>query len=127
MKKARETFLRLTEMNYAPDEEVAETMMRLSGEGRANDVMLLQLYMAVHLPDAEVERLLGLFDWEKGAWTDIDYASKIKARWHPSQHVTRLDALAKLYKAGSEKWKGSEKLQKLLHSGIKYWYDLMPV
>ena len=127
MKRARESFLRLTEMNYAPDEEVAETMMRLSGEGRANDVMLLQLYMAVHLPDAEVERLLGLFDWEKGAWTDIDYASKIKARWHPSQHVTRLYALAKLYKAGSEKWKGSKQLQKLLHSGVKYWYDLMPI
>ena len=45
IKKARETFLRLTEMNYAPDDEVTETMIRLSGDGRANDVMLLQLYM----------------------------------------------------------------------------------
>ena len=127
MKKARETFLRLTEMNYAPNDEVTQTMIHLSGEGRANDVMLLQLYLAVHLPDAEVEKLLGLFDWEKGAWTDIDYASKIRARWYPSLHVTRMYALAKLYKAGSDKWKGSKQLQQLLHSGIKYWYDLMPV
>ena len=33
MNKARETFLRLTEMNYAPNAEVTETMIRLSGEG----------------------------------------------------------------------------------------------
>lgn len=127
MVKAREAFLRMTLMDYSPDRQVAEKFVKLSDDGRANDVMLLQLYMAVHLPDAEVERLIELFDWEAKGWKDVDYAANKRGRWPPTFHVTRMYALAKSYKAGNERWRGSEQLKKLLHACLDKWYEEKPV
>ena len=60
--RVRDSFVRVSALSYAPDEEITDRFIRYSDYGRANDVLLLQLYMSVHLPDAEVRRLLGLFD-----------------------------------------------------------------
>ncbi len=126
MEKAREAFLKITLLDHAPNQEIAEKFVEYSERGRANDVLLMQLYMAVHLPDYEVERLLALFDREAGCWTDIDYMAKDRGRWPSTLHVTRMYALAKAYKAGNEPWKGSESLRKLLHDAMAWWYRNMP-
>lgn len=123
----RKSFVEASVVSYAPNEEVAERFIRYSDHGRANDVLLLQLYMSIHLPDAEVESLLAGFDWASGCWRDIDYADRNRGRWPATLHVTRMYSLAKLYKAGSDRWKGSAELGRLLHLAMAWWYENMPV
>ena len=103
--RVRQAFVDVSVMSYAPDGETTERFVRYSDYGRANDVLLLQLYTSVHLPDAEVRRLLGLFD-AGGFWTDIDYDDRTRGRWQPSLHLTRMYALAKLYSDPASAWHG---------------------
>ena len=88
-------------------------------------MLLLQLYTSVHLPDAEVRRLLGLFD-AGGFWTDIDYDDRTRGRWQPSLHLTRMYALAKLYADPASAWHGDGRIGGLLHKGLTYWYAKKP-
>lgn len=122
----RKAFTEASVETYAPNEEVTERFIRYSDHGRANDVLLLQLYMYVHLPDREVERLLENFNWEKGCWNDIDYKDGTRGRWPATLHVTRMYALAKLYKAGNVRWKNSDELGRLLHLTMGWWFENMP-
>ena len=123
----RDSFVEASVVTYAPDAEVTRKFIEYSDYGRANDVLLLQLYMSVHLPDAEVRRLLDAFDWEQGCWTDIDYAAQDRGRWPATLHVTRMYALAKLYRYPGNEWEGSRELHKLLHSAMGWWFSNMPV
>ena len=125
--EVRKAFVQASIVSYAPDDDVTQKFIEYSDYGRANDVLLLQLYMSVHLPDAEVERLLDAFDWDKGCWKDIDYASQERGRWPATLHVTRMYALAKLYRYPGQKWEGSEDLHTLLHSAMSWWFINMPV
>ena len=103
--RVRQAFVDVSVMSYAPDGEATERFVRYSDYGRANDVLLLQLYTSVHLPDGEVRRLLGLFD-AGGFWSDIDYDDRTRGRWQPSLHLTRMYALAKLYADPASAWHG---------------------
>ena len=123
--RVRDSFVRVSALSYAPDEEITDRFIRYSDYGRANDVLLLQLYMSVHLPDAEVRRLLGLFD-AGGFWRDIDYADRTRGRWQPSLHLTRMYALAKLYVDPASAWHGDEEIGRVLHGGLAYWYAKKP-
>ena len=127
LEKVREAFVEASIVSYAPDEEVTRRFIEYSDYGRANDVLLLQLYMAVHLLDDEVQRLLDAFDWAEGCWRDIDYAAQDRGRWPATLHLTRMYALAKLYRYPGQHWEGSEQLHKLLHSGMDWWFRNMPV
>ena len=122
----RKSFVEASVVSYSPNAEVTEKFVRYSDNGRANDVLLLQLYMSVHLPDAEVESLMEAFDWERKCWRDIDYADMNRGRWPSTLHITRMYSLAKLYKAGNERWKDSEQISRLLHSAMAWWYENMP-
>lgn len=112
-------------MSHVPDGAATERLIRYSDYGRANDLMLLQLYMSVRLPDAEVERLFGLFDGA-GFWTDIDYDDRTRGRWQPSLHLTRMYALARLYADRTSAWHRNERMGSLLHAGLAYWYAKRP-
>ena len=121
----RAAFVRASTASYAPDRQLAERFIECSDSGRANDVLLLQLYMSVHLPAEEVRRLLGLID-EQGRWNDIDYADRTRGRWQPTLHLTRLYALAKLWAdPGSESYR-SQRLRDVLHAGIGLWLRIDP-
>lgn len=121
----RAAFVRASTASYAPDRQLAERFIECSDSGRANDVLLLQLYMSVHLPAEEVRRLLGLID-EQGRWSDIDYADRTRGRWQPTLHLTRLYALAKLWAdPGSESYR-SQRLRDVLHAGIGLWLRIDP-
>ena len=121
----RAAFVRASTASYAPDRQLAKRFIECSDSGRANDVLLLQLYMSVHLPAEEVRRLLGLID-EQGRWSDIDYADRTRGRWQPTLHLTRLYALAKLWAdPGSESYR-SQRLRDVLHAGIGLWLRIDP-
>lgn len=127
LQRVRERFVEASAQNYAPDEASLRNFIRYSDHGRANDVLLLQLYIAVHLPDDEVQSLLASFDWQQGCWKDIDYAAQDRGRWPATLHVTRMYSLAKIYKAGSPRWKDSGELSGLLHLAMGWWFRNMPV
>ena len=114
----RKAFVEASAVTYAPNEEVTERFIRYSDNGRANDVLLLQLYMSVHLPDAEIESLLSYFDWESKCWNDIDYADMNRGRWPSTLHITRMYSLAKVYTAGKDRWRGSDQIGRLLHCAM---------
>lgn len=122
----RDSFIKASLVSYAPDAEITDKFIAYSDYGRANDVLLLQLYMSVKLPDAEVNRLLGLFDKEGGFWTDIDYSDKTRGRWQPTLHLTRMYALAKHYADPASKWYKNKDIGEVLHKGIAFWGQAMP-
>ena len=126
LKELRRAFVEASAVTYAPNDEVTERFIRYSDNGRANDVLLLQLYMSVHLPDAEVESLLAAFDREAGCWRDIDYADMNRGRWPSTLHITRMYSLAKLYKAGNDRGRDSAEISSLLHSAMAGWFRNMP-
>ena len=123
--RVKEAFVNVSVMSYAPDGEATGRFIRYSDYGRANDVLLLQLYTSVHLPNTEIGRLLGLFD-VGGFWTDIDYDDHTRGRWQPSLHLTRMYALAKLYADRSSAWYRNERIGDVLHKGLEYWYVKKP-
>ena len=43
LEKTRDAFVKMSVVNYAPNDEVTENFIRYSENGRANDVLLLQL------------------------------------------------------------------------------------
>ena len=122
----RKSFVDATVVNYAPDTELTEKFIRYSDNGRANDVLLLQLYLSVYLPEKEVVRIIDEFDLERGCWRDIDYRDMNKGRWPATLHVTRMYALARQYKAGGDMWKSAETLSRILHASMQWWYKNMP-
>ena len=125
--KVVSNFVEAAAMDYSPDASVTDNFIKYSEHGRANDVLLLQLYMSVHLPEKEVRSLLENFNLEEGFWKDIDYSVKDRGRWPATLHLTRLYALAKLYKSPESKWHSSGELSSLLHSGIHWWIKNRPV
>lgn len=122
---ARRSFVRTAAASYSPAEEITEEFIRFSDYGRANDVLLLQLYMSVKLPDDEVRRLIGLF-CDRGFWTDIDYDDKTRGRWQPTLHLTRMYALAKHYADPSSAWYRNGELHDVIHKGIAWWGEKKP-
>ncbi|MCM1176338.1 MAG: heparinase II/III family protein [Clostridium sp.] len=125
MEAARKSFIRTAVASYSPNEEVTDRFIAYSDYGRANDVLLLQLYMSVKLPDNEVMRLIGLFDRE-GFWKDIDYDDKTRGRWQPTLHLTRMYALAKHYADPDSGWYKDVRLHDILHKGIAWWGKKKP-
>lgn len=123
----RKAFVEASVQTYAPSEELTRRFIDYSSHGRANDVLLLQLYNCVHLPEDEVESLLSDFDKAEGRWNDIDYSASDRGSWPATLHVTRMLSLAKLYKSPGSEWEGSEALKDLLHSAMRWWFVNMPV
>lgn len=121
----RQSFIRASAATYAPNEEVTRRFIRFSDHGRANDVLLLQLYMSVHLPADEVEALLGTLSPE-GEWSDIDYTDQTRGRWVPTLHLTRLYALTKLYVDPSSPYYRDKRFHDAIHAGIAWWLRLDP-
>ena len=122
----RKAFVEKTIENYAYSESEQQNYLLYSEMGRANDLILLQLYMYGHLPSDEVNRLVENFNFDSGAWNDIDYTTKDRGSWHSTLHVTRMLALTKLYCHQSSQWYRNERLKDLIHKSISYWGKLMP-
>ncbi|MGN0189275.1 MAG: polysaccharide lyase family 8 super-sandwich domain-containing protein [Candidatus Cryptobacteroides sp.] len=110
---------------YTSDSEVAGKFIEYSGNGENSiDVMLMQLYFAVDLPQDEIDRLLGLLT--DGIWKDIDYSDRSRGGWKPTLHVTRILALARAYCSPSSPAYGNAAVGKVVHEAMKWWFDNLP-
>lgn len=128
LRKVRESFVAATLDSCSPSEEVTENFMTYSERGRAAiDVLLMQLYLAVQLPQDEVERVIDLFDFDRRQWRDIDYTDMSRGGWDMTLHVTRIYALAKTYEWPQSPFYKSPRLSSLLHKAAQWWFDNRPV
>ncbi len=128
LRKVRESFVAAMLDSCSPSDEVTENFMTYSEHGRAAiDVLLMQLYLAVQLPESEVERVIGLFDSERRQWRDIDYTDMSRGGWDMTLHVTRIYALAKTYEWPQSPFYKSPELGAVLHKAAGWWFDNMPV
>lgn len=128
IRKVRDSFIQTTLVSYSPSDEVTENFLDYSEHGRASiDVLLMQLYLSVQLPEAEVRRVMELFDYETGQWSDINYADMSRGGWDMTLHVTRIYALAKSYKWEQSPFHKSPELSRLIHRAAGWWFDNMPV
>lgn len=121
----REAFIRASAATYAPNDSITRRFIEYSDHGRANDVLLLQLYMSVHLPEDEVKALLSSISPD-GEWSDIDYTDQTRGRWMPTLHLTRLYALTKLYVDPGNPHFRDPRFHDVIHTGIAYWLRLDP-
>ncbi len=128
LRKVRESFVEATLDSCSPSDEVTENFLTYSEHGRAAiDVLLMQLYLSVQLPEGEVERVMGLFDFERRQWRDIDYTDMSRGGWDMTLHVTRIYALAKSYAWPQSPFYKSARLSELLHRAAGWWFDNRPV
>lgn len=128
LRKVRESFVQATLASYSPSDDVTENFLACSEHGRAAiDVLLMQLYLSVQLPEDEVRRVMGLFDRETGRWRDIDYTDMSRGGWDMTLHVTRIYALAKSYKWEGSPFYKSPELGGIIHRAAGWWFDNMPV
>lgn len=102
--------------------ELAEEFIDISDNGRYNDVMILQLYLEVNIPDADVEKFIRTQQAD-GSWPDIDYKDNKRSRWAPANHATRIQSLAKVYKTPGSKFYNSKELSAVLHKALNFWFD----
>ena len=87
----------------------------------------MQLYLAVQLPQSEIERVVGLFDFDRRQWRDIDYTDMSRGGWDMTLHITRIYALAKTYEWPQSSFYKSPLLSELLHKAAGWWFDNRPV
>lgn len=128
LRKVRESFVAATLDSCSPSDEVTENFLTYSEHGRAAiDVLLMQLYLAVQLPQSEVDRVVGLFDFDRRQWRDIDYTDMSRGGWDMTLHITRIHALAKAYKWPQSSFYKSPLLSELLHKAAGWWFDNRPV
>lgn len=102
--------------------ELAKEFIDISDHGRYNDVMILQLYLEVNIPDDDVE---GFIQSQRadGSWPDIDYADQKRSRWAPGNHPTRIQSLAKVYKTPTSRFYNSAALSQTIHKAMDFWFD----
>ncbi len=124
----RDSFVEATVSSYSPSDEVTANFLAYSENGRAAiDVLLMQLYLSVQLPEAEVARVMGLFDFDRRQWRDIDYTDMSRGGWDMTLHITRIYALAKSYRWEGSPYHLNPELGRLLHLAAGWWFDNRPV
>lgn len=101
--------------------QLAEEFIDISDRGRYNDVMILQLYLEVNLPDEEVAVFMQS-QLPDGSWPDIDYKDNKRSRWAPANHATRIQALSKIYKTPRSKFYNSKELSAVIHKAMDFWF-----
>ncbi len=125
--RIRQSFIDATIVSHSPSAEVTERFLTYSEYGRAAiDVLLMQLYLSIQLPEEEVDRVMGLFDREKRQWRDIDYTDMSRGGWDMTLHITRIYALAKSYASPQSPFHKDPGLSDLLHRAIGWWCDNRP-
>lgn len=122
----RKNFKEASLVSYSPDSIVTQQFIKYSAYGvNAIDVLLMQLYLSVQLPENEVDRVVSLF--KDGQWTDIDYTDMGRGQWLATLHVTRIYALAKAYASESSPYYKDAEVGKVVHEAMAWWFREMPL
>lgn len=62
----------------------------------------------------------------KGTWTDINYKDKERSGWELKTHVDRILSITKEYLNEGSAYYKDEKLKKMIHQALSYWFKYMP-
>ena len=105
--------------------ELKKSFIEISDNGRYNDLMILQLFTEVMIPDEEILNWIEL-QQEDGSWTDINYEDNLRSRWAPAYHSTRIQAMVKVYYNPQSKLYNSSKLAENIHRAMDFWFKTEP-
>lgn len=107
-------------LDTARDEKTIEACTLVSDRGYEASADMRELYLKVPVSAEEEAQLAALMD-ERGAWTDIDYASMDRSGWPPIQHGLRCCRLAIRYRQT-----GRSEVLELLHRAMHWWFTARP-
>lgn len=121
LEAVRASFRQATLIDHARSDAERQQFIAYSNHGEAAiDVLLMQLYLAVRLPEEEVAHVLSLFR-DDGTWSDVDYADFSRGGWKQTLHITRILALAKSYVNPEHPYYQNPELSRVLHAAIAWW------
>ena len=127
LEAVRASFRQATLIDHARSDAERQQFIAYSNHGEAAiDVLLMQLYLAVRLPEEEVAHVLSLFR-DDGTWSDVDYADFSRGGWKQTLHITRILALAKAYVNPEHPYYQNPELSRVLHAAIAWWTANKPV
>ncbi|GAA4802155.1 polysaccharide lyase 8 family protein [Olivibacter ginsenosidimutans] len=112
----------LTLTNSAPTENLTEEFLAVSDTGKNNDAVLMEVNLATLLSADWVHNFLAK-QLPDGSWPDIDYHDQKRSRWEPAFHVTRIQALAKVYQSKESTYYHNADLLKSLKEAIDFWIN----
>ncbi|TXD46772.1 polysaccharide lyase family 8 super-sandwich domain-containing protein [Polaribacter sp. IC073] len=89
------------------------------------DEIYVELYQRKKPSTTSLEKILKDFKVD-GTWTDIDYTDIKASGWQLKNHVDRILLVTKEYLRENSKYYKDQRLKKLIHQGLGYWFKNMP-
>ncbi len=126
LEKVRQNYVEAALETYEVSDSVWSAFVAASGIAPEEESRLRNMYTTIRMSDSAVDALVSKFDFVTCQWKDLDYVSRDRGSWATATHLTRLSSLAAIYRAGGQKWKGSQNLLSLIRSGLSWWYANMP-
>lgn len=114
----KEIFLSMPELHSLASE--------ISNKGNTTDLSLRELYWNTYQDKQDIEEFIST-QLPDGSWKDIDYRDNALSNWQPTNHVSRLLYLSRVYEDPASEFFHQKRVALVLHRGLKFWFSTKPV
>ncbi len=111
---------------FFQNQEQHELATNISNKGNTTDLSLRELYWNTYQPESELDSMISTQQTD-GSWKDIDYNDLALSNWQPTNHISRLLFLGRVYITPGSKFYQNKEVSVVLHRGINYWFKVKPV
>ena len=98
----------------------------ISNKGNTSDLSLHDLYWNTYQKEEDMDAFLKT-QLADGSWADIDYTDDARSNWQPTNHVSRLLYLTRVYITPASKFYHQKSVSVVIHRGLNYWFQKKPV